>query len=91
MPVTVRGLTTSQTERLRIPGHASSSVRVVFEDQPESVEVNDGSVPEVRTTRHTVELKGGGDRKPVDQGEPAPSSGGVISDGVPGLRPSDWR
>ncbi len=57
VPVTVRGLTTSQTERLRIAGHASNSVRIVFEDQPESVQVNDGSVPEVRTTAHTVELK----------------------------------
>ena len=58
VPVTVRGVTTSQTERLRIAGHASNSVRIVFEDQPQSVQVNDGSVPEVRTTVHTVELKG---------------------------------
>ncbi len=57
VPVTVRGLTTSQTERLRIAGHASSSVRILFEDQPESVQVNDGSVPEVRSPVHTVELK----------------------------------
>ncbi len=58
VPVTVHGVTTSQTERLRIAGHASNSVRIVFEDQPQSVQVNDGSVPEVRTTVHTVELKG---------------------------------
>ena len=58
VPVTVHGVTTSQTERLRISGHASNSVRIVFEDQPQSVQVNDGSVPEVRTTVHTVELKG---------------------------------
>ena len=57
VPVTVRGSTTSQTERLRIVAHASNSVRIVFEDQPESVQVNDGSVPEVRTTAHLVELK----------------------------------
>ncbi len=57
VPVTVRGVTTSQTERLRIAAHASNSVRIVFEDQPQSVQVNDGSVPEVRTTLHTVELK----------------------------------
>ena len=57
VPVIVHGLTTSQTERLRIAGHASNSVRIVFEDQPESVQVNDGSVPEVRASVHTVELK----------------------------------
>ncbi len=57
VPVTVHGLTTSQTERLRIGAHASNSVRILFEDQPESVQVNDGSVPEVRTAVHTVELK----------------------------------
>ena len=57
VPVTVRGLTTSQTARLRITAHASNSVRIVFEDQPESVQVNDGSVPEMRNPVHTVELK----------------------------------
>ncbi len=57
VPVTVHGVTTSQTERLRIAAHSSNSVRIVFEDQPQSVQVNDGSVPEVRTTVHTVELQ----------------------------------
>ena len=57
VPVIVRGLTASHTERLRIPAHGSNSVRILFEDVPESVEVNDGSVPEVRMTVHRMELK----------------------------------
>jgi hypothetical protein len=56
VPVTVRAGTVSASERLRIPAHASASTRVVFEGKPESVEVNDGSVPEQRTTTHTLTL-----------------------------------
>ena len=56
VPVTVRAGTLTATERLRIPAHASASTRVVFEGMPETVEVNDGSVPEVRGTSHTLAL-----------------------------------
>jgi hypothetical protein len=56
VPVTVRAGTLSATERLRIPGHSSGSTRVVFEGRPETVEVNDGSVPELRGTSHTLTL-----------------------------------
>jgi hypothetical protein len=56
VPVTVRAGALSASERLRIPAHASASTRVVFESKPESIEVNDGSVPEQRTTTHTLIL-----------------------------------
>ncbi len=56
VPVTVRAGALSASERLRIPAHASASTRVVFEGKPESVEVNDGSVPEQRATSHTLTL-----------------------------------
>jgi hypothetical protein len=56
VPVTVRAGNVSATERLRIPGHASASTRVVFEGDPQTVEVNDGSVPELRSNGHTLEL-----------------------------------
>jgi len=42
--------------RLRIAGQSTASTRVVFAGRPEQVEVNDGSVPEVRTTIHTRDL-----------------------------------
>ena len=56
VPVTVRAGKLFATERLRIAAHASASTRVVFEGTPESVEVNDGSVPELRSTSHTLEF-----------------------------------
>ena len=56
VPVTVRAGTLTATERLRIPAHSSASTRVVFEGLPETVDVNDGSVPEVRGTSHTLNI-----------------------------------
>jgi len=48
VPVTVRsGTALTATERLRIPAHTSTSTRVLFGGTPETVEVNDGSVPEI--------------------------------------------
>jgi hypothetical protein len=56
VPVTVRSGPLSATERLRIAGHASASTRIVFEGHPDTVEVNNGSVPELRATTHTLNL-----------------------------------
>ena len=41
------------TERLRVAAHSSAATRVLFEGTPETLAVNDGSVPELRTSRHT--------------------------------------
>ena len=57
VPVTVRAGTLFAMERLQIPAHGSGSTRVVFQGTPESVEVNDGSVPELRSTSHVLEFK----------------------------------
>jgi hypothetical protein len=56
VPVTVRSAAATQTFRLRIPGQSSASTRIVFAGTPAQVEVNDGSVPEVRTSIHTRDL-----------------------------------
>lgn len=56
VPVTVRSANGTQTVRLRIPGQSSASTRIVFAGTPEQVQVNDGSVPETRTSVHTREL-----------------------------------
>ncbi|NYF78015.1 M1 family aminopeptidase [Granulicella arctica] len=57
VPVTVHSGALTATERLRISGHSSASTRILFEGTPDEVLVNDGSVPEMRTTLHTVQLK----------------------------------
>jgi hypothetical protein len=56
VPVTVRSATSSETQRLRIPGRASASTRIVFAGTPQQVEVNDGGVPETQTSLHTRQL-----------------------------------
>jgi len=50
------GSAATETQRLRIPGHSSVSRRIVFTGMPDEVQVNDGSVPETRTSIHTRQL-----------------------------------
>ena len=57
VPVTVRSGSLTATERLRIPGRASASTRILFEGNPEEVQVNDGSVPEVGNSVHVRQVK----------------------------------
>lgn len=57
VPVIVRSTEASIQERMRVLPHASASVRVFFRGRPETVEVNDGSVPELRTTVHTAAIE----------------------------------
>ncbi len=56
VPVTVRSGALTETERLRIAGHSSASIRVVFQGIPQEVIVNDGSVPEATSATHTRQL-----------------------------------
>jgi len=56
VPVTVRSGTLTQTQRLRVPGHSSSSTRIVFEGTPDEVLVNDGTVPEVVSSIHSKKI-----------------------------------
>jgi hypothetical protein len=56
VPLVIRSGTFSVTKRERIPGFTSISDRIIVETEPTQVLVNDGSVPEVRTSHHTREL-----------------------------------
>ncbi|HEX3968539.1 MAG TPA: M1 family aminopeptidase [Edaphobacter sp.] len=56
VPVTVRSGTLTVTQRLRIPALSSASTRIVFEGTPDEVLVNDGSVPEISSSRHTRQI-----------------------------------
>ena len=57
VPVTVRSGTLTATERLRIAAGSTASTRILFETTPEEVLVNDGSVPELRTSQHAIQIK----------------------------------
>jgi len=56
VPVTVRAGAVSITERLLVPARAHATTRILFEVKPEEVQVNDGSVPELRTTLHHKQI-----------------------------------
>jgi hypothetical protein len=59
VPVTVRSKDATVTERLRISAKGKVSRRVLIGGQPTQVQVNDGTVPEVRESEHVITLTGG--------------------------------
>ena len=52
VPVTVKGVDGSVTERVRVPAHGRVTHRITFQENPTAVEVNDGTVPEVESNIH---------------------------------------
>lgn len=56
VPVTVKGADTTVTELVRVPAHGSITHRVIFQETPLEVDVNDGTVPEVEDSVHVKTL-----------------------------------
>ena len=56
VPLVIHAGTLSTTHRVRVPGLASVTERVVVEAVPTSVTLNDGGTPEVRSSMHAREL-----------------------------------
>ena len=56
VPVTVKSDAHASAIRLRVPPHGVASTRILFEDSPITIEVNDGSVPEVQQSLHTYKV-----------------------------------
>jgi hypothetical protein len=52
VPVTVRSLKGTLTERVRLPGKTTTAHRILVQGIPQEVTVNDGTVPEVQATIH---------------------------------------
>ena len=52
VPVTVSSAFSSQTRELLIPAHTHAALRMLLDSKPAQVVVNDGSVPEVESSRH---------------------------------------
>lgn len=57
VPVVVRSGSFSERQRLRVPGFGSATARILAEAPPTEVVVNDGSVPEQRTSLHQRAIK----------------------------------
>jgi len=56
VPVTVRSGSFRATERLRVAGHSKGTIRLTSAGRPEEILVNDGSVPEMRTSMHSRQI-----------------------------------
>lgn len=56
VPVIVRSGRFSTTQRMRVPGFGQTTQRVLVETAPTEVQVNDGGVPELRSSSHTRQL-----------------------------------
>lgn len=56
VPVTVKGANTADTVQVQVPAHGSITHRVIFQETPTEVDVNDGSVPEVRASVHVKKI-----------------------------------
>lgn len=52
VPITVKGSDTQTTNLVHVPAHGHVTQRVLFQEQPSEVDLNDGTVPEVQTTLH---------------------------------------
>jgi len=52
VPLTVKGPDTQTTSWVRVPAHGHVTQRVLFQEEPSEVDLNDGTVPEVQTTMH---------------------------------------
>jgi len=52
VPVTVKGPDALVTERVRVPAHGRVTHRITLQEFPTEVDLNDGTVPEVRDSVH---------------------------------------
>jgi hypothetical protein len=61
VPVTVRSLTNSVTQRVVVPGRGKAVQRLLILGRPAEVQVNDGTVPETEASVHVTRLDEAGD------------------------------
>jgi hypothetical protein len=52
VPVTLKGISGAVTQRVLVPAHSTITHRITFSEDPVEVDVNDGTVPEVRDSVH---------------------------------------
>jgi hypothetical protein len=56
VPVVIRAGDFSVTRQMRIPGLGNATERFIVEERPTQVLVNDGSMPEIRNSQHSVNV-----------------------------------
>jgi len=67
VPVTVRSLTNTTTERVLVPARGNVTPRLLVQGKPTETQVNDGTVPETQATVHVVHLDETADAKPRNE------------------------
>ena len=56
VPVTVRSVSATVTQRLLVPARGKAIQRILIQGQPTEVQVNDGTVPETQASVHVRRL-----------------------------------
>jgi hypothetical protein len=72
VPVTVRGISTSVTQRALIPARGKVIDRILLQEKPTQVQLNDGTVPETQATVHIKNLNGAAGSSSSSQLSPQP-------------------
>jgi hypothetical protein len=72
VPVTVRGISTFVTHRILIPARGKVSERILLQEKPTQVQLNDGTVPEIQATVHIKTLDGATGNAAPSQQSPLP-------------------
>jgi hypothetical protein len=72
VPVIVRGVSSSVTRRILIPARGKVSDRILLQEKPTQVQLNDGTVPETQATVHIKNLDGAAEGSSSSQQSPQP-------------------
>ena len=72
VPVIVRGISSTVTQRVLIPARGKASQRILLLEKPTQVQLNDGTVPETQATVHIKHLDGAAKGSSSSQQSPQP-------------------
>jgi hypothetical protein len=72
VPVTVRGISSSVTRRVLIPARGKISERILLQERPTQVQLNDGTVPETQASVHIKNLDSAAGSTSPSQQSPQP-------------------
>jgi hypothetical protein len=72
VPITVRGISTSVTQRALIPARGKVIQRILLQEKPTQVQLNDGTVPETQATVHIKHLDGAAGNSSPNKQSPQP-------------------
>ncbi len=72
VPIIVRGVSSSVTRRILIPARGKISDRILLQEKPTQVQLNDGTVPETQATVHIKNLDSAAGSSSSGQQSPQP-------------------